>query len=341
MVRLETLKENKKRLIYTVNPVYDEDTVKNAENSENVFVYDKVEHYEDSKKNKNEDEKEKLIFDYVTKDAFAKLENPIVVGSIKLDEQSKSKKVDVAIIETEESTFTFELEKTEDEQKINDKIIEYMEENKLSEISSIENILLEKEDSSDEEEVDKIENKDHYLILGYVEVADNTFIVILKKAAIIPWLWIVCPIILLLLILLCLFTANKKDVQVTPDNPSLEIADGTDWDGNMPQNGENSQADTGSIEIPGYANLFISTSEPDVQLINPSSNDVYFVYTIKNGDEVLEETKAIEPGKALNVPLGTMLGVGEHQVSFEISCFDVETQAPCNGAVQSVKITVR
>jgi hypothetical protein len=60
-----------------------------------------------------------------------------------------------------------------------------------------------------------------------------------------------------------------------------------------------------------------------------------------NGDEILYETKAIEPNKMVSLNIKDLLDVGEYNLSFVISTYDVETQTPCNGATQEVTVTVR
>ncbi len=273
----------------------------NMKDNEIIKVFKKVKNFEIKYENN-----EKLEFKYITKEIFDELENPTVVGKINIEERSNSKKENIVLFETDDIDFSFKL--VTDEEFANGKTL-----------------------------------------LGYIEVEENIFVEVYKKKVKVPEkdkykpMAIALMIVLALVIVFAIRALNKtEEPPATPTySQPLEIEEGTDWDGKMPQNGENSKAETGSIEIPGYANLFISEQEPDIQLINPSNNDVYFVYKITNGDDVVYETKAIEPGKTVDVPLGTILGSGEYQLSFEISCFDVVTQAPCNGAVQTVKLTVR
>lgn len=182
---------------------------------------------------------------------------------------------------------------------------------------------------------DTNKNKCHNII-GYVLVADNTYVAVLKKSVIVPILLCIAFIGIIIGLLWTLF----KPTPVTPDTPSLEFEQGSDWDGNMPQNGEQSKANSESIEIPGYANLYVSSKNPNIQLINPTGNTVYFVYTLLENDTTIYESKAIEPDKMINVNLKEMLPIGTHTISFKISTYDVETQAACNGATQEVTITV-
>lgn len=178
-------------------------------------------------------------------------------------------------------------------------------------------------------------NKYHNII-GYVLVADNTYVAVIKKSVIVPILLCIAFIGIIIGLLWTLF----KPTPATSDTPSLEFEQGSDWDGNMPQNGEQSKANSESIEIPGYSKLYVSSESPTIQLINPTGNTVYFVYTILENDSIVYESKAIEPSKMIYANLKELLPVGTHDVTFKISTYDTETQAACNGATQEVQVTI-
>ena len=138
-----------------------------------------------------------------------------------------------------------------------------------------------------------------------------------------------------------MFTQPQKQIDINPDGvpTDLQIANGQEWDGNLPQNGEQTTASAESIEIPGYAEMHLSAENKEIQLINPKDNTVYFVYTIKDDDDnVIYESQAIEPNKMISVNLYDLLEVGEHKLFFAISTYDIETKAPCNGATQEVAV---
>ena len=148
----------------------------------------------------------------------------------------------------------------------------------------------------------------------------------------------ICILLLLIIgLIVYLFVIRKP---AADSQAGLVVADGEDWDGSMPINGKNSEANVDSIEIPGYSDLYASKANPDIMLINPVNNTVYMVYTIMDGDKEIFKTDAILPGKAVKAPLGTLLDLGSHDLTFGISCYDVDTQAACNGANQSVKVTI-
>lgn len=203
--------------------------------------------------------------------------------------------------------------------------------------SKVDTIVIESNDCTFSFEL--LKDKEPSNILGYVLVFDNTYVAITKNNILIP---IILLFVLIGVIITCLVMFNKpnKNEDITPTE-NLEIEQGSEWDGEMPQNGEQSKANAESIEIPGYADLYVSTESPEIQLINPEGNTVYFVYTISEGDNVIYETKAIEPNKMVSVNLKELLSNGEHNLSFAISTYDVTTQTACNGATQDVTVTVQ
>lgn len=135
-------------------------------------------------------------------------------------------------------------------------------------------------------------------------------------------------------------TRNSEILNIEDEKTPLEIAEGEQWNGQLPQNGDISEADMGNIEIPCYANIFFKKGEK-LNLINPKGNDVYFVYTIydENKKEIYK-SKAIKPDNILPVTVD-FLDVGEHNLVFAISTFDIKTESPCNGATLDVKLTVK
>lgn len=130
--------------------------------------------------------------------------------------------------------------------------------------------------------------------------------------------------------------------QAGPSEPSLlPVASGVEWDGSYPKSGETTSADTSSIEIPGYANLVISEDNPIVDFINPAGNTVYFRYTLEKDGATVYQTDLIQPNQFLAVDLYSLLEKGTYTVRFKIETFDVDTQVPCNGAIQETTVTVK
>ena len=130
--------------------------------------------------------------------------------------------------------------------------------------------------------------------------------------------------------------------QAGPSEPSLlPVASGVEWDGSYPKSGETTSADTSSIEIPGYANLVISEDNPIVDFINPAGNTVYFRYTLEKDGATVYQTDLIQPNQFLTADLYYLLEKGTDFVRFKNKTFYVDTQTPCNGAIQQTTVTVK
>ena len=244
-----------------------------------------------------------LEFDYIKPKEFEKYAEqykPIIIGSIKLKTTDKDN-IDTVTIKSNDKIFRYELIRQPKENEDKTKIIEKPKK-----------------------------------VLGYILVSENTYVAVLKSDFIIP---------ILLLFLFCFLLIGciigyKSCSPDTPSLPNLEKESGEDWDGDLPSNGKNSEANSESTQIPGYTDLYVSAENPEIQLINPEGNTVYFQYTISENDTTIFETKAIAPNKMVTCNLKELLPVGEHTLNFSISTYDIETEAACNGATQEVKLTV-
>lgn len=173
-------------------------------------------------------------------------------------------------------------------------------------------------------------------VLGYVKVGVGQYVEVIATKSFLP---------LFLLLFLCLLGAGAFWFYYRPsgdDGPG--IADATDWDGNLPSNGDDTAMIEESITIPGYADLHISHDSPTVQLINPDGNTVNMVYTISYKDNVIYETDgAIPAGKAVEADFYQLFDgkAGSYDLTFLISTYDVTTDQPCNGATQAVTLTIQ
>ena len=99
-----------------------------------------------------------------------------------------------------------------------------------------------------------------------------------------------------------------------------------------------------TITIPGYSVLYVDESSKTVRLVNPEENTVYLQYSILKDEDTIYSTKGIKPGNMVEADLYSALkdyGTGEYTLSFIISSYDVDTQETCNGATQTVYITVK
>lgn len=175
-----------------------------------------------------------------------------------------------------------------------------------------------------------------YFVLGYIKVGTNTYVEVTKSLT-----FLILSLLLILFIGLAVAYFTSNDVSLGPD-----IADGSDWDGNFPLNGDTEEpfVTPDSIIIPGYSDIYISSDKPNVQLINPDNNTVNMVYEILYNDKVIYETDgAITVGKVVNANLFDIFNgkEGKYDLVFRISTYDVDTNIMCNGATQSVVLTIK
>ena len=182
----------------------------------------------------------------------------------------------------------------------------------------------------------KAKKKKPFLTKGYAVTEDGRYVRVAGSPL---------PFILLLLLLIlagcAVLWSNRAKFMPGPaatPTAALPVADAKNWDGTTGK-GTDTEAKTEQTEIPGYANLYVTKASPNINLGNPEENTVYFKYVIEENGTVLFQTDLIAPGKAIPANLYEKLTDGEHTLSFVISTYDVTTQAPCNGATQSVVIT--
>jgi len=179
--------------------------------------------------------------------------------------------------------------------------------------------------------------------VGYIYIGDNQYVKIVKSTSILP---IILGGIGIGLIAAIVYLSSTGDTPppVTENNtPKFEIDnDVNDWDGDLTQNQIDQIKEQENTVIPGYMNLYVSDQYPLIKLSNPEENTVYFRYLIYNtkNDELLIETALIPNGKVKEVDFNALLSKGVHTLKFVIECYDLETQAKCNGANQIVSITV-
>ncbi len=95
---------------------------------------------------------------------------------------------------------------------------------------------------------------------------------------------------------------------------------------------------TGSIEIPGYTDIYITAGETsvDVDFFNPESNSVYFQITLiltDTGEEIYT-SKLFSPGQHLyEIELNRAIEKGEYDMTIVYSTYSMdEDYTPKNGA---------
>lgn len=171
--------------------------------------------------------------------------------------------------------------------------------------------------------------KPWYGVKGYVLLEDGTY------AAVVGSRLFVFILFFILLAVLMLFLVLKPGNEVK-EGPGLLIEDEHAIEEAEPVKG---RAET--IDVPGYSRIEVSEDHRNLQLINPEGNTVYFAYTLSEDGVELYKTNAIMPGNSVIVDMYELLDVGEHQLKFTVSTFDMETEGACNGAVQNVTVVVK
>lgn len=210
------------------------------------------------------------------------------------------------------------------------KIVGYTYLKEVSESSDYQKTVLSPEvDSSLEGSIyfkTKLVNKNKKklrFVHGYADVGEGRYIAVKRK-----------PVFVILLFILLLSVALAWGVS-TGDVPFIDF-------GGVPiTEDEPKKSKQENISIPGYFDKVLQSEEDTLKLLNPDENDVYFVYTVSEGDNVIFESKAIAPGNMAEVSLYNQLSKGEHQLKIDIGCHDMKTNAVCNGASSEIKVTVK
>ena len=85
----------------------------------------------------------------------------------------------------------------------------------------------------------------------------------------------------------------------------------------------------------------MNEEQPEIELINPDTNTVFFKYKLYNNNEMVLETDAIKPGEVIRENLVSLLGTGEHKIRMDIYTYDITSQLECNGATQDISVTIK
>lgn len=120
----------------------------------------------------------------------------------------------------------------------------------------------------------------------------------------------------------------------------LKIEEGVD--GNIKKQPEAEEEE--HTEIPVYKMITVSEKQPYAYLGNPGTNHVYFSYHLKyeDGSTLYKTDAVVKPGRAFETDLYSIVKEhGTYNITVEISTFDLETEEPCNGAVQQVQLIVK
>ena len=102
------------------------------------------------------------------------------------------------------------------------------------------------------------------------------------------------------------------------------------------------KVDNQYFELVGFGTLEIDSDNPNLNLINPSNNSVYLSFDVIYNDELLYQTKFIEPGKMEVFDIYGCLDAGRHTITYSINVFDLVDQKPLwTGIKQEQEILIK
>lgn len=193
-------------------------------------------------------------------------------------------------------------------------------------------------------EIKDLKKQHEKTAIGYICVTargENQYIRVMDDNGILFFLLLIAGAVLIAGLSVAVLSNRGRNTEITETKPTLEYADGKDWDGTLPERYQEEIDYQEGIEIAGYTNLLVTTDHQSIDLINTDKNTVYQQYKIYLEDKELFDSKLIAPGKQVAWNAYEVLESGNYMLNFEISTYDVETQAPCNGLTQSVSLEVR
>lgn len=161
----------------------------------------------------------------------------------------------------------------------------------------------------------------------YADLGDNNYIAIKRNL-----LFILVPLMILLIIgFISILSIRKNNYNKITLEDGLEI----DLDKQPMIDGKE------AIKIPGTKSYYLITEEqPEINLINPENNTVYFKYTIIVDNEVIHSTNWIEPNKMVKVNLWELLDEGTYNAEFHIDTLDCIKETPCTSSNLVAKISI-
>lgn len=96
------------------------------------------------------------------------------------------------------------------------------------------------------------------------------------------------------------------------------------------------------FELVGFGQLELNENNRNLNLINPSENSVYLSFDVIYNDDVLYQTKLIEPGKMEQYDVYSCLDAGKHTITYSINVYDINDQTPLwKGIKQEQEIVIK
>lgn len=120
------------------------------------------------------------------------------------------------------------------------------------------------------------------------------------------------------------YCGTSKDAnQLDYDGSNLELV--------MPGVNEQIAEDEEQITCNVYSGTFAVEKGSSIPLSNPSTNTVYFIYSVSLNGEVLYKTNRIEPGKQVNWVVSDVLQQGTYDLILNVDAYDVKSGVQCQG----------
>lgn len=134
--------------------------------------------------------------------------------------------------------------------------------------------------------------------IGYITVkVQNTFryVRVVDCKSMVPFLLLFIGIMLVGLFLIPQLN-DIGNYNIKPQ-PTFSVADGEDWNGELPERFQGETDYQESIEIAGYTNLLVTDEHKQIDLINTDRNTVYQRYKVYLDSKELFDSQLIAPGK--------------------------------------------
>lgn len=152
-------------------------------------------------------------------------------------------------------------------------------------------------------------------------------------------------LIVILIILLCIFFdyRSSESENKVAHGPVFESA-AVEWTGEKKIDRNETSDDR--LRIPEFKSMTVEadTHLVDVNLHNPASNQAYMLVrlVLSDRDEILYESKLIEPGKGLyKIHLSSPLEEGSHKAQIHYEPYDMDKLTRLNGAVINFELIAR
>lgn len=134
---------------------------------------------------------------------------------------------------------------------------------------------------------------------------------------------LIIVLIIIIIILLLRSCSSAPSMNVTPEieRQVFEIPEGYDEEEHI----------DGQVSIMGWndGTKTISKSNPYLLLKNPSANVGYYhlQFTVKEGEQILYESKLLTAGNMLNPDFPKDMSIGEHDVIVSVTAYSVDDKA--------------